>query len=220
MLRHKFQRFHRVEDSRGRTHEGTGIGLALVQELVKLHGGTVSAASVMGQGSTFRVAIPLGKAHLDPARVRQAPAIGSASVTPAAFFEEALRWLPDESQRPDRPEHDALPESAAAEPERLNGKPRILWADDNADMRAYVRRLLGDRFDVVAVPDGKAALDAARARKPDLVLSDVMMPGLDGFGLLRELRADPQLYEIPVILLSARAGEEARIEGMEATISR
>ena len=83
-------------------------------------------------------------------------------------------------------------------------------------MRAYVRRLLGDRFDVAAVPDGKAALDAARARKPDLVLSDVMMPRLDGFGLLRELRADPQLCEIPVILLSARAGEEARIEGMEA----
>jgi PAS domain S-box-containing protein len=206
-----FQRFHRVEDSRGRTHEGTGIGLALVQELVRLHGGTVSVASVMGQGSTFRVAIPLGKAHLDPARLRKAPELASTSVTPAAFLEEALRWLPDESQQ-----DDALPESAAAEPERLNGRPRILWADDNADMRAYVRRLLGDRFDVTAVPDGKAALDAARARKPDLILSDVMMPRLDGFALLRELRADPQLCEIPVILLSARAGEEARIEGLEA----
>ena len=100
--------------------------------------------------------------------------------------------------------------------ERVKEKSRILWADDNADMRAYVRRLLGDRFDVEAVPDGKAALDAARARKPDLVLTDVMMPGLDGFGLLRELRADPQLCEIPVILLSARAGEEARIEGLQA----
>ena len=206
-----FQRFHRVEDSRGRTHEGTGIGLALVQELVRLHGGTVSVASVMGQGSTFRVAIPLGKAHLDPVRLRKAPELASTSVTPAAFLEEALRWLPDESEQ----DHE-LPESAAAEPERLNGRPRILWADDNADMRAYVRRLLGDRFDVTAVPDGKAALDAARARKPDLILSDVMMPRLDGFALLRELRADPQLCEIPVILLSARAGEEARIEGMEA----
>ena len=215
-----FQRFHRVEDSRGRTHEGTGIGLALVQELVKLHGGTVSVASVMGQGSTFRVAIPLGKAHLDPGRVGKAPEVGSTSVTPAAFVEEALRWLPDEPQRdgqvPDRPDDGAFPDRPAAEPERLKEKSRILWADDNADMRAYVRRLLGDRFDVAAVPDGKAALDAARARKPDLVLSDVMMPRLDGFGLLRELRADPQLCEIPVILLSARAGEEARIEGMEA----
>jgi PAS domain S-box-containing protein len=215
-----FQRFHRVEDSRGRTHEGTGIGLALVQELVKLHGGTVSVASVMGQGSTFRVAIPLGKAHLDPGRVGKAPEVGSTSVTPSAFVEEASRWLPDEPQRdgqvPDRPDDGAFPDRPAAEPEQLKEKSRILWADDNADMRAYVGRLLGDRFDVAAVPDGKAALDAARARKPDLVLSDVMMPRLDGFGLLRELRADPQLCEIPVILLSARAGEEARIEGMEA----
>ncbi len=215
-----FQRFHRVEDSRGRTHEGTGIGLALVQELVKLHGGTVSVESVMGQGSTFRVAIPLGKAHLDPGRVGKAPEVGSTSVTPSAFVEEALRWLPDEPQRdgqvPDRPDDGAFPDRPAAEAERWKEKSRILWADDNADMRAYVRRLLGDRFDVAAVPDGKAALDAARARKPDLVLSDVMMPRLDGFGLLRELRADPQLCEIPVILLSARAGEEARIEGIEA----
>jgi PAS domain S-box-containing protein len=213
-----FQRFHRVEGSRGRTHEGTGIGLALVQELVKLHGGTVSVASIMGQGSTFRIAIPLGKAHLDPVRVGKAPEDGSTSVTPA-FVEEALRWLPDEPQRDgpvtDRPD-GAFPDRPAAEAERLKEKSRILWADDNADMRAYVRRLLGDRFDVTAVPDGEAALDAARARKPDLVLSDVMMPRLDGFGLLRELRADPQLCEIPVILLSARAGEEARIEGMEA----
>jgi PAS domain S-box-containing protein len=210
-----FQRFHRIEDSRGRTHEGTGIGLALVQELVKLHGGTVSVASVMGQGSTFRVAIPLGRAHLDPGRVGKAPEVGSTSVTPAAFVEEAFRWLPDEPQRVG-PDDGAFPDRPAAEVEPLQEKSRVLWADDNADMRAYVGRLLGHRFDVTAVPDGQAALEAARARKPDLVLSDVMMPRLDGFGLIRELRADPQLCQIPVILLSARAGEEARIEGMEA----
>ena len=188
--------------------------------------------SVLGQGSTFRIAIPLGKAHLDPDRIGKPPEDGSTSMTPAAFVEEALRWLPDEPQRdgqaPDRPDSGTLPDRPAAEAERLaeavqltqaaqlKQKPRVLWADDNADMRAYVRRLLGDRFDVAAVPDGKAALEAARARKPDLVLSDVMMPRLDGFGLLRELRADPQLCEIPVLLLSARAGEDARIEGMEA----
>lgn len=215
-----FQRFHRVEDNQGRTHEGTGIGLALVQELVKLHGGTVSVASVMGQGSTFRVAIPLGKAHLDPGRVGKAPEAGSTSATPAAFVEEALRWLPDQPKPdvdvPDHPGDGTFAYGSAAEADRLKTKSRILWADDNADMRAYVRRLLGDRFHVAAVSDGKAALDAARASKPDLVLSDVMMPRLDGFGLLRELRADPELREIPVILLSARAGEEARIESMEA----
>jgi PAS domain S-box-containing protein len=215
-----FQRFHRIEDSRGRTHEGTGIGLALVQELVKLHGGTVSVTSAMGQGSTFRVAIPLGKAHLDSGRISTAPKVVSNSATPAAFVEEALRWLPDEPQRDgqvaDRLDAGAYRDRPEGEGKRLKEKSRILWADDNADMRAYVRRLLGDRFEVSAVPDGRAALEAARARKPDLVLSDVMMPRLDGFGLLRELRADPQLFEVPVILLSARAGEEARIEAMEA----
>ena len=95
-------------------------------------------------------------------------------------------------------------------------RARILWADDNADMRDYVSHLLDGRFDVQAVADGQAALEAARANPPDLVLSDVMMPRLDGFGLLRELRADPRLSEVPIILLSARAGEESRLEGLEA----
>ena len=95
-------------------------------------------------------------------------------------------------------------------------RPRILWADDDADVRDHGSRLLGERFDVVAVPDGQAALESARAHPPDVVLCEVLMPRLDGFGLLRALRADPQLCETPVILLSARAGEESRIEGMEA----
>jgi PAS domain S-box-containing protein len=212
-----FDRFHRIEDSRGRTHEGTGIGLALVHELVKLHGGTVTVESVMGQGSTFRVAIPLGKAHLDPDRVGKAPAAESTGVTPAAFVEEALRWLPDEPHPHGQVSETDVQPSPEVEPAvRPKDGSRIIWADDNADMRAYVSRLLADKFDVAAVPDGKAALDAVRAHKPDLILTDVMMPGLDGFGLLRELRADPQLCEIPVILLSARAGEEARIEAMQA----
>jgi PAS domain S-box-containing protein len=160
------------------------------------------------------------EAGLDPDRIGAAHGGESNSVTPAAFVEEASRWLPDEAQRDgqdaDRPDVGACPDWPAVGAQQLKEQPRIVWADDNADMRAYVRRLLGDRFDVAAVPDGEAALEAARARKPDLVVSDVMMPKLDGFGLIRELRADPQLSEVPVILLSARAGEEARIEAMEA----
>jgi signal transduction histidine kinase len=106
---------------------------------------------------------------------------------------------------------------ARAEPPAAAGtRARILWADDNSDMRDYVRRLLASRYDVIAVPDGLAALDRARAEPPDLVLSDVMMPGLDGFGLLRELRADPATRTVPVILLSARAGEESAVEGLAA----
>jgi PAS domain S-box-containing protein len=214
-LPHLFERFHRIEHSRGRTHEGTGIGLALAQELIKLHGGTISVKSTLGEGSTFTVTIPLGKSHLDSDRVGVASSLASTAVSYAAFVEEALRWLPDDP----KPELDRLRfadnEPASMDQERT-ARPRILWADDNADMRAYVNRLLGRRFDVQAVSDGEAALDAARAHPPDLVLSDVMMPKLDGFGLLRALRADPALREIPVILLSARAGEESRIEGLEA----
>ena len=93
---------------------------------------------------------------------------------------------------------------------------RVLVADDNADMRHYIRRLLGTRWNVEAVSDGLAAIEAIRARKPDLVLTDVMMPGLSGFGLLRELRGDPNLRDLPVIVLSARAGEEAQVEGLDA----
>ena len=148
------------------------------------------------------------------------PEAGSTSVTPAAFVEEAMRWLPDEPQRDgqaqDRAEDGIFPDKPAAEAERLKKKSRILWADDNADMRAYVSRLLGDRFDVGRSPTARPLWMPRGPTSPILVLGDVMMPGLDGFGLLRELRADPQLCEIPVILLSARAGEEARIEGMEA----
>ena len=215
-----FERFHRIERSRGRTHEGTGIGLALVHELVKLHGGTIEVESVLGEGSTFTVTIPLGTAHLDSARIGTASTASSTAVTHAAFVEEALRWLPDEKPRNDqviRPDTEGIAPGAPPHVNvRRDEKPRLLWADDNADMRAYVSRLLGSRFDVQAVADGEAALSAARANPPDVILSDVMMPKLDGFGLLRALRADPKLCEIPIILLSARAGEESRIEGMEA----
>lgn len=212
---HMFERFHRVERSRGRTQEGAGIGLALVQELSRLHGGTVDVESVLGQGSTFRVAIPLGKEHLNPDRIVDSHEIALHTLTSAAFVGEAMRWLPDAPPVDEAPPPGA-PAGAPGRAATAAKEGRILWADDNADMRAYVSRLLRPRFDVEVVPDGKAALDAARARKPDLILSDVMMPALDGFALLREIRTDPLLSDIPVILLSARAGEEARIEGLQA----
>lgn len=205
-----FERFHRIDNTRGRTLEGTGIGLALVQELVKLHGGAVTVDSEIGKGSIFTVSIPLGKAHLDPERIGRATDLTSTGVAPAAYIEEALRWLPDESTIMTDPDQVAAPEVPAG------AKPRILWADDNADMRIYVSRLLAGQYDVQAVADGEAALEAARAQPPNLILSDVMMPKLDGFGLIRGLRDDPRLRDIPVILLSARAGEESRVEGLEA----
>jgi PAS domain S-box-containing protein len=216
-----FERFHRVKGARGRSLEGSGIGLALVQELVKLNGGAVRVESDVDRGSTFTVTIPLGTAHLPADRIESTRSLTSTALRSEVYVEEALRWLP-EMQNPDpgTQQKTHLPESRKATAHAApfashDSRPRILLADDNADMRDYVGRLLRDRYDVEAVIDGLEALSAARERKPDLVLTDVMMPRLDGFGLLKELRADEQLRTVPIILLSARAGEEARVEGVE-----
>jgi PAS domain S-box-containing protein len=209
-LPHIFKRFHRVNRARARTIEGTGIGLALVQELVRLHGGAVSVESDEGVGSTFKVAIPRGSAHLPPDRIGAKRILPSTATGSAIHLEEIGNWLPEPNAHD--PAHPAaLRPSVSAEAGAK--RPMVLLADDNADMRKYVRRLLTQRWDVFAVDNGSWALDAAREWTPDLVIADVMMPGLDGFALLRELRADKRTATIPVILLSARAGEEARIEG-------
>jgi signal transduction histidine kinase len=206
-----FDRFHRVENARARTHEGSGIGLALVQELVRLHGGTVRVESAPGRGSTFAVTLPRGRAHLPDDRIA-AEATGADRSSGGGFFvEEALGWLPDADAAVDEPTA-----GAAADGEAAPRRSRILVVDDNGDMREYVTRLLRSRWDVEAVGDGHAALASLRARPPELVLADVMMPGLDGFALLSAVRADPATRATPVILLSARAGEEARVEGLEA----
>ncbi|MBC6435625.1 PAS domain S-box protein [Nostoc sp. HG1] len=219
-LPHLFKRFHRVVDTRSRTYEGSGIGLSLVQELVKLHGGIVNVTSVLGQGTTFTIAIPLGQAHLPIDRVQGDRTMQSTALGAAPFIEEAARWLVEEDIN--TREYSTLSGSETL----VSPQPqaRILFADDNADMREYVKRLLSQAYQVETVADGAAALDRIKSSLngedakplPDLVLTDVMMPKLDGFELLRELRADPQTQELPVILLSARAGEESRVEGLEA----
>ena len=221
-LPHLFDRFHRVEDTRSRTHEGSGIGLALVQELAKLHGGSVRVESALGQGSTFIVTIPLGKAHLPADRIGGARSLVSTAVGAAPFVEEALGWLPDTESAASSEElpldYEPMTEPRAPSHQLYPGLTelsRVLVADDNADMRQYLVRMLADRYDVQSVANGKLALEAVRERPPDLILTDVMMPELDGFGLLRELRSDPKTSSIPVIVLSARAGEEARVEGIE-----
>jgi PAS domain S-box-containing protein len=208
-----FERFHRVESVRGRTHEGTGIGLALVQELVKLHGGFIRVESAMEKGSTFVASIPRGNAHLPADRIGAERTVSSTGVSASAYVEEASRWLPDGgAPLPARPVFAA--DSVQAPHVQTGG--RILLADDNADMRAYIRRLLGDHYEVEAVSNGVEALAEAHQNPPDLILTDVMMPELDGFGLLKHLRAGDDTRTIPVILLSARAGEDARVEGLVA----
>jgi PAS domain S-box-containing protein len=214
-----FERFHRIENTRSRTHEGSGIGLALVHELVKLHEGTLRAESAPGRGSTFIVRIPLGANHIPVERIGKDRTLPSTTWSTSTFVEEALRWLPDadvvsEEELPYPNELLAIPCPPISDVP--SGRPRLLVADDNSDMRQYLVRLMAERYEVEAVPDGISALAAARERRPDLVLSDVMMPRLDGLGLLRELRADPKLCDVPIILVSARAAEESRIEGLEA----
>ncbi len=195
-----FERFHRVVGARSRSHEGTGIGLALVAELADLHGGDVAVQSAPGEGSSFTVQVPFGTEHLPQDQLAGEPVAPGAEQFAEGFVAEALRWLTPED------------ESVGAG----GGRPRVLVVDDNADMRDYIASLLASRYDVETAADGAIALELARREPPELVVTDVMMPNLDGFGLMAALQADPATTGVPVIMVSARAGEEGTIEGLEA----
>jgi PAS domain S-box-containing protein len=211
-----FERFHRVSGTRSRTYEGSGIGLALVQELVKLHQGAIEVESVEGEGTCFKVSIPKGTKHLPQDRIGTPRTLTSTALGANVYLEEAQRWLPQSAEGVETRYIASLQDSPLSSEGRTR-EARILLVDDNADMRDYVKRLLvAQQYEVEAVSDGLEALSAIRQQMPDLVLTDVMMPNLDGFGLLQALRSEPQTQEIPIILLSARAGEEARIEGLSA----
>jgi signal transduction histidine kinase/PAS domain-containing protein len=213
-----FERFNRVPNTRSRTYEGSGIGLALVHELVKLHGGSIRTESAVGQGSTFIVSIPFGQSHLASGQMGGSRSMSSTAVGAKPFVEEALRWLPDsvEENSGALSIHDELLPIPCPPISEGGARPRVLIADDNSDMRQYLARLLSELYEIETVGDGRAAIEAARKRVPDLIVSDVMMPVLDGFGLLKALREDEETRSLPVVLLSARAGEEARVEGLQA----
>jgi len=214
-----FERFHQVPSARSRTHEGSGIGLSLVRELVHLHGGQIDVTSRVGEGSTFRIVLPLGYAHLPPEHVTHNRAVPSADIDDpvvAPFVKEASRW--DSSlDSPEGPSNDGAGTVARG---TTLADANLLVVDDNADMRDYLARLLADAgARVTLATNGQDALDRLRdatADAPDVVLSDVMMPELDGFGLLAAMRDDQRLHPIPFIMLSARAGEEARVGGIHA----
>lgn len=213
---HLFERFYRVAGAQGRSFEGSGIGLALVKELVELHGGSIGVDSQPGRGSSFIVGIPLGTAHLPAAQMlKEATALPQPTQTDS-FISEALLWLP--GTQPDAVLQESLP--VPPELEKPPAKPtgqRILLVDDNRDMRDYIHRLLqSEGYVVEAVANGEDALTAVRRQIPDLILSDIMMPRLDGYGLLKALRADTLMRHTPVIFLSARAGEEAQLDGIDA----
>ena len=212
-----FNRFYRVQGAGGRSYEGSGIGLALVQEMVRLHGGTLQVQSCSGAGSTFSVSLPTGNAHLPQEQLHPTAELVATVSGVAPYVHEAAQWMSAPLGAPE----DTSAETKAIEPglarPGLAALPRhVLIADDNADMRHYLRRLLEGRYTVEVVADGRAALEAVQKHLPDLILADVLMPRLDGFGLLRELQREPKTAVVPVILLSARAGVEATLDGLAA----
>ncbi|MEA2296242.1 MAG: hypothetical protein QOE86_3881 [Solirubrobacteraceae bacterium] len=204
-----FERFHRVEGSHGRSHEGTGIGLAIVAEVAAQHEGTAAVDSDVGRGSVFTVRIPYGHHRVDATRL--AHPVDAAPVLAGEYVADTIVWEAGDLVEP----APLMPgNGGAAGPDAR--RPRVLVADDNADMRAYLVRLLAQEFAVEAVADGTAALERALTDPPDLLLTDVMMPGLGGVGLLTRLRAEPSTERLPIILLSARAGQEASVDALAA----
>jgi DNA-binding response OmpR family regulator len=177
----------------------------------------VQVESALGQGSTFTVTIPLGTTHLPADRIQATRSVTPAGVTAEVYAQEAQGWLPDQWSPVDV---TSLPKSqpltSLPKPETVAGRELIVVADDNADMRKYLRHLLDDRYEVHTVSEGRQALETTRLLRPALLLADVMIPRLDGFGLLRAVRDDAVVASTPIILLSARAGEESRLEGLQA----
>ncbi len=205
-----FERFYRVEGVQGRSIEGSGIGLALVAELARLHGAQPRVESRLGEGSCFSLELPWGCAHLPPGQVDHAPA-APARPQPEGWLEEVESWLqPDDGSVP-----AALHEPVPADGWRAR-QGKVLVVDDCADMRSWLARLVGREHEVRTAADGWQALQAIADDMPDLVLTDATMPRMDGVALLQRLRADATTATLPVILLSSQAAEPARLQALDA----
>jgi signal transduction histidine kinase/DNA-binding response OmpR family regulator len=195
-----FDRFHQT--AVGRIWPGAGIGLAFARQLVELHGGTIKAESREGHGATFTVSLLRGRDHFPADLVTEGPDEPARPAPPGMPVDLPLDPAGSET---------AEQTATAAEDE---DRTTVLVVDDHAEMRAYVRRHLEPAYRVIEAADGAAALDQVRHLPPDLVVSDVMMPGLEGNALFRALREDPELDLVPVVLLTAKASAESRIEGL------
>jgi CheY-like chemotaxis protein len=229
-----FEKFHRAHNQKGRSFEGTGMGLSLTQELVNLHGGKMEVESAFGKGSTFSVYIPVGNSHLPENQLSIEPGGPVEDDKDVQYgqsiIDEAKRWAAQDQIDSLQPLYssfitlesssssdsgNAVLQSKVSFPPSTRGS-RILVADDNEDMRRFVKGVLLQFYDVLEASNGQIALAMAIEQQPDLILSDIMMPGLDGFGLLKVLRSSPQTRSIPFVLLSANAGDKARVEGLVA----
>ena len=196
-----FDRFYQVDGSHTRKQEGTGIGLALTKELVELHKGEIEVESEEGKGTTFTVKLPLGKDHLKPEEIIEEKPAKEEEI-PNAFVEENS----ESEKKKEKPEFDLITGM---------DKPFLLIVEDNEDVRNYVRGCLENENRILDAVDGKDGLEKAIEHIPDLVVSDVMMPEMDGFELCERLKADERTSHIPVILLTAKASGQDKIDGLE-----
>jgi signal transduction histidine kinase/DNA-binding response OmpR family regulator len=205
-LPHIFDRFRQADGSESREYAGTGIGLALAKEIAGLHGGDVTAFSEHGRGSTFRVRLPLGREHLEVASLVEGADAPDASPSPAFSLVQEGRA---DQVGVERLNHEA---EAGFDAER----PTVLYAEDNADLQRHVRSVLNLDANVFVAADGHEALRLARHYRPDVIVTDQMMPRMSGRDLLKAVRADEALRDTPVLFLTARAGTDARVKSLES----
>ncbi len=211
-----FERFTRIPNARSRTYEGTGIGLALVKELVHIHGGRIKVTSKEGKGTVFVVSIPLGKEHLPAKNIYEMKEKSAENLLSSIYELESMNWLPDEGETIKESQYGIISgNNVNSNGGPIDNKPVVLLVDDNSDIRAYIKNILSTRYTVVTANNGKKALELiSDGLNPDLILADLMMPELDGNSLLTEIKGNQKTALIPFIILSARASEEDRIEGL------
>ncbi|KAA3619565.1 MAG: response regulator [Calditrichaeota bacterium] len=200
-VEHVFDRFYRASDALTGEQGGTGIGLALAKEFVELHHGEIRVESEPGKGSTFTVLLPLGREHLSDDEIVEGVMDGEMAQPSQGSFEEMDAETVTESDNV-----HAVPKTE---------RPVVLIIEDNEDMRRHLRNCLAAEFELIETENGEAGLQAAHKKLPDLVVSDVMMPVMDGIVLCEKLKTDQRISHIPVILLTARAGQMDKLVGLE-----
>lgn len=202
-----FDRFYQVDDSHTKEQEGTGLGLALTKDLVELHGGEISVSSEEGKGTVFIVRLPLGREHLQESQIVEEP------------FEEASEEGAPETVYTEAEIDDSLieeiVESEKKETKRTKSKPILLIVEDNSDVRRYMRGCLDDAYRIMEAKDGMEGYEISTDKVPDLIISDVMMPKMDGIEMCEKIKTDKRTSHIPVILLTAKADTNSKLEGLE-----
>jgi len=208
-----FHRFMRIEGGPARTYEGSGIGLSLVRELVNIHHGRIKVVSRPGEGTSFTISFRKGTGHLSPKSISGASPYAENEELTRTFVEEAKGWstgVPEVAGSNNA-------QGAKKQTQTSEMHPLVLVVEDNVDMREYLQSLLSKQYAVALAPNGRVAIDNIDPdRLPDLILCDIMMPELDGYGVLHAIKSNTLTREIPVILLSAKAGEESKVEGLNA----